>query len=158
LDNFRIEDDRNVMFIFFRFDFMKSLKPVGRVEGWTLTEILIVLAIIGILVLLVLPNQTAVISKAKSKEAQLQLNAFYNLQLTHYYEFSKYSDDFDELGFIQEQLITEGGQANYLIELVEYAPNEYRATATAVVDFDNDGVFNVWEIDEKKQLKEITKD
>jgi type IV pilus assembly protein PilE len=41
---------------------------------------------------------------------------------------------------------------------LKYAPNEYRATATAVVDFDNDGVFNVWEIDEKKQLKEITKD
>jgi len=27
-----------------------------------------------------------------------------------------------------------------------------------VVDFDSDGIYNVWEINEKKDLKEITKD
>jgi type IV pilus assembly protein PilE len=70
------------------------IKVKKRLHGWTLTELLIVLAIIGILVLLVLPNQTAVISKAKSKEAQLQLNALYSFQLSYFYEYSKYSDDF----------------------------------------------------------------
>jgi type IV pilus assembly protein PilE len=134
------------------------IKVKKRLHGWTLTELLIVLAIIGILVLLVLPNQTAVISKAKSKEAQLQLNAFYSFQLTHFYEFSKYSDDFEEIGFVQEKLTTEGGQANYRIEIVEFSPNAYRARAVSVVDFDNDGTYNVWEIDQDKNLKEIVKD
>lgn len=129
-----------------------------ELKAWTLTEILIVLAIIGILVLLVLPNQTAVISKAKAKEAQLQLNALYNMELSYFYERSKYSSDFDEIGFIQEKLITDGGNANYRIEFAEFSPTGYKATATAVVDFDNDGVYNVWEIDHERNLKEITKD
>jgi type IV pilus assembly protein PilE len=134
------------------------IKVKKRLHGWTLTELLIVLAIIGILVLLVLPNQTAVISKAKSKEAQLQLNALYSFQLSYFYEYSKYSDDFEEIGFVQEKLTTEGGQANYRIEIVEFSPNAYTARAVSVVDFDNDGTFNVWEIDQDKNLKEIVKD
>ncbi len=132
--------------------------PKRRVSAWTLTEILIVLAIIGILVLLVLPNQTAVISKAKAKEAQLQLNALYNMELSYFYERSKYSNDFDEIGFIQEKLTIDGGNANYRIEFSEFSPSAFKATATAVVDFDNDGVFNVWQIDNERNMLELIKD
>lgn len=140
------------------FFFKKISSPLKKIPGWTLTEILIVLAIIGILVLLVLPNQTAVISKAKAKEAQLQLNALYNMELSYFYERSKYSNDFDEIGFIQERLTTDGGNANYRIEFSEFTPSAYKATATAVVDFDNDGVFNVWQIDHERNMVEKVKD
>lgn len=34
----------------------------------------------------------------------------------------------------------------------------FRATATAVVDFDGDGTYNVWEINQDKELKETVKD
>lgn len=54
--------------------------------------------------------------------------------------------------------MTEGGNANYRIEIVRPDERGFRATATAVVDFDGDGVYNVWEIDQDKELKEITKD
>jgi type IV pilus assembly protein PilE len=137
----------------------KSLKNQSpSLPAWTLTEILIVLAIIGILVLLVLPNQTAVISKAKAKEAQLQLNALYNMELSYFYERSKYSNDFNEIGFIQEKLTTDGGNANYRIEFSEFSPSGFKAIATAVVDFDNDGVFNIWQIDHERNMQEIVKD
>ena len=52
----------------------------------------------------------------------------------------------------------EGGQANYLVEIVEASEHGFRATATAVVDFDGDGVYNVWEIDQDKNLRETVKD
>jgi type IV pilus assembly protein PilE len=63
-----------------------------------------------------------------------------------------------ELGFEQEKLTKDGGNANYLIEVVEASSSTFKARATAVVDFDGDGVFNVWEIDENKKLIEVTKD
>lgn len=129
-----------------------------KAKGWTLTEILIVLAIIGILVMLVLPNQTAVITKAKAKEAQLQLDMVYKLQLTHFYERSKYSDDLKSIGFIQEKLVTQGGQANYHIEIVNATNSGFKAIATSVTDFNQDGQFNVWQIDHEKNLTEITSD
>ena len=131
-----------------------------KLNAFTLTEVLIVLVIVGILVLLALPNLMPLISKAKSTEAKLQLEHLYTLQKNAFYEKSKYSSDLTSLGFVQEKLITEGenGQANYRIEVVSASTTSFVARATAVVDFDADGTFNVWEIDQSKNLKEVTPD
>ncbi|MAX78746.1 MAG: general secretion pathway protein GspG [Crocinitomicaceae bacterium] len=138
---------------------LKFKKTVNhRLKAWTLLEVLIVLAIVGILVMLALPNFTSVISKAKAKEAELQLNALYMMQKSYFYERSKYGENLEDVGFQQEQLVTDGGAANYRIEIVAYDQSAYVARATAIVDFDNDGVFNVWEIDQDKKLIEVTKD
>lgn len=75
-----------------------------------------------------------------------------------YLPYSRYSPSLDEVGFEQERLVTAGGRANYRIEIVEATEHGFRATATAVVDFDGDGIFNVWEIDEEKELRETVKD
>ncbi len=100
------------------------------------------------------------ISRAKSTEAKVQLEHLHTLQKTHFYERSKYTGDLNELGFVQEKLVTDGtsGAANYRIEVVEAGPTTYTARATAVVDFDADGTFNVWEIDQEKNLKEVVQD
>ena len=130
----------------------------GKVKAFTLTELLVVLVIIGILVLLALPNLMPLISKAKSTEAQQQLGYLHTLEKSYFYMYSKYSDSFEEIGFEQVKLTIEGGNANYKIEIKEASPSKFKATATAVVDFDGDGVFNVWEIDQDKNLKEVIKD
>ena len=133
---------------------MKSRK----VQGYNLTEILIVIAIIGILIMLALPDQTSTISKAKALEAKTQLNHLLSLQKVHFYEKSRYSENLEEIGFDQQKLATEGGQANYLIAIEEANGSYFRATATAVADFDGDGTFNVWEIDSNSELIEKEKD
>jgi len=128
-----------------------------RLPAFSLPELLVVLVIIGILVLIALPNLMPLISRAKSTEAQ-QLVFLHTLEKNNFYTYSKYSASLEELGFEQQPLVTEGGHANYRIEIVEASEGGFRATATAVVDFDGDGEYNVWEIDQDKNLKETVKD
>jgi type IV pilus assembly protein PilE len=131
-----------------------------RVKAFTLTEVLVVLVIVGILVLLALPNLMPLITKAKSTEAKIQLEHLHTLEKTFFYEKSKYTTDINSIGFVQEKLTTEGedGKANYRVEVVEAGSTTFLAKATAVVDFDGDGTFNVWEIDQDKNLKEVVAD
>jgi len=127
-------------------------------KAFSLTELLIVLAIIGILILLALPKFLPLISKAKSTEAQIQLKHIYTLEKNHFYVHSKYSYDFVELGYEHPALVTDGGTANYKIEIIDAGTNTFKITATAIVDFDGDGTFNLWEIDQDMNLKEVIKD
>lgn len=143
---------------FYRWQRLRKLAKRGNVAAYSLSEILIVLCIIGILLLMVLPNQTSVVSQAKSIEAQAMLNQVYGLQKSNFYRYSKYSSSLEELGFEQNPTVDEGGQAVYKIEIVEAANNSFTARATSVTDLDDDGNFNTWEINDKKILVEVTKE
>ena len=116
------------------------------------------MVIVGILIYLALPDYSNVVSQAKAVEAKLQLEHVHTLERSYFYERSKYSSDLSEIGFEQQKLTTQGGNANYLIEVILDGSSGFRARATAVVDFDQDGVFNVWEMDQEKTLSEVTKD
>lgn len=135
-----------------RITYNKSLK------AFSLPEILVVLVIIGILVLIALPNLMPLITRAKSTEAQQQLIFLHTLQKNNFYTYSRYAESLEELGFEQQKLVSDGGNANYLIEIEEVDSKGFRATATSVVDFNGDGIYNVWEINQDKELKEVVKD
>ncbi len=136
----------------------QKTKHLLRVSAFSLPELLVVLVIIGILVLIALPNLMPLISRAKSTEAQQQLTYLHTLQRTNFYTYSKYSSSLEDIGFEQAKLVTDGGSANYRIEIIEVTDNGFLATATSVVDFDGDGIYNVWQINQDKELKEIVKD
>ena len=129
-----------------------------KLNAYNLQEILVVLVIIGILLLLALPNLMPVISKAKATEAQLQLSHLYNSQVTYRYMYSKYSFDLGEIDFEAPKTVNENGRANYTYEVISADNNSFIARATAITDFDGDGIYNVWEIDENGAPKQIVKD
>ncbi len=145
--------------------FKKTLKATRKLRMRTLTlpaynlqDVLTALVIIGVLMLLALPKLMPLISKAKSTEAQLQLKHIHNLQTTYRYMYSKYSMDLSEIDYEGDKTVLDNGRAKYRYEVLNATGNSFKARATAVVDFDGDGIFNVWEIDEQGAPKQITKD
>jgi len=129
-----------------------------KIKAVTLQELLVALIIIGILMLISIPILMPLISKTRSTEAQYQLGYIHTLEKNHFYMYSRYTTDFEELGYEHVVLVSEGGNGNYIIEITEASVNEFKAKATAIVDFDGDGVFNVWEIDQDNKLREVVKD
>lgn len=144
---------------------MKLLKQMKRkrrlskkVKGFSLAEILIVLAIMGILIMLVVPNQAGVASRTKSLEAQQELKMVQNLQYAYFLQYSKYATDLQAINYMPHKTVAEGGTANYTVAIVESNVNGFKAKAEAVVDFNGDGKKNIWEIDQDGVLKEVQVD
>lgn len=133
-------------------------REIKRVKAFSLAEILIVLAIMGILIMLVVPNQTGIATRTKSMEAQQELRMIHNLQYAYFLQFSKYSMDTKEINYLPHKLVTEGGTANYRISVTEASTGSFKGRAEAVVDFNGDGKMNVWEIDHEGQPKEVQPD
>ena len=138
---------------------IKLLKRFAEEEqGWSLTELMVVLVIIGILVMLAIPIYRNITTKAKTTEAKIMLGQVVSLEKDYYLGHDTYSDDLATIGFEQNKLITNGGRARYVIKIVKADQNGYEATATSVVDFNRNGRFNVWEVTQDGIIKEKTPD
>jgi type IV pilus assembly protein PilE len=129
-----------------------------RVKGMTLIELLLVLALIGILLSMAVPKLMPLIGRTKSLEAQMQLKHILNLEKNYFYINSKYTDNLDDLGYEQSKLVTENGKANYRIKITQAGNNSFVATAESVTDFDQDGQMNVWQVNQDEEIKEMIKD
>lgn len=123
-----------------------SEKSKRRLKAFSLAELLIVLAIMGILIMLVVPNTSSVASRAKAIEAKQELMMIYNLESSYKLEYSKYSNDFEKLGYIPHQTTKTGGTANYELTMNSASNENFEAQATATEDFDGDGQINIWTI------------
>jgi type IV pilus assembly protein PilE len=131
---------------------------IKKLPSFNLQEMLVVLAIIGILLLLALPNLMPLISKAKSIEAQMQLKYIFNAQKQYHFMYSKFSNDFNEIDFEIPKTVKENGTSNYTYEIISATNSEFKVKATAVTDFDGDGIYNVWEIDHNGNAIQIVND
>lgn len=136
----------------------KCLRYCLKNDGFSLTELMVVLVIIGVLVLLALPKLMPLVTKAKTTEAKLMLKQVLTLEQSFKYENDKYTTSLSEIGFEQQKLISENGQARYKIEIVSADEKSFVALATSVVDFNNNGTFNVWMVDETGAIKEKVPD
>jgi type IV pilus assembly protein PilE len=133
-------------------------RPFSAQQGFSLTELMVVLVIVGVLVLLALPKLLPVVTKAKTTEAKLQLKQLYTLEQSYKFEHDRYTQTLSDVGFEQEKLVSAGGQARYKIEIVSADDRSFFAQATSVVDFNGNGVFNVWTVDEAGGIKEKVPD
>ena len=68
-------------------------------RGYSLTELLIVLVIVGILALLAIPRFLGVTTRAKMTEAKLALRNVHTLQQAHSFEYDRYATDLAQTGF-----------------------------------------------------------
>lgn len=129
-----------------------------KAQALTLTELLVVMVIVGILTMLALPKITGLIGDAHEIEAKKNLEFLYQLEQRHFMEFAKYNTSLEAIRFEQNKLVSEGGQAHYEITIEEASQSTFRAKATSITDFDGDGVFNVWQIDQDKNLERVIGD
>ncbi|NOK18047.1 prepilin-type N-terminal cleavage/methylation domain-containing protein [Corallococcus carmarthensis] len=70
--------------------------------GFTLIELMIVVAIIGILAAIAIPNFIRFQAKSKQSEAKTNLKAIFTAQKSYFGEKDKYSTDFTVIGFDPE--------------------------------------------------------
>jgi type IV pilus assembly protein PilE len=133
-------------------------KSAFRLKAMTLTELLVVLAILGILVLMAFPVVMPLFQKARSTEAKIQLKHLCTLEKTFFLENAHYGRDLKEIGFQQAPLESEGGTAHYRIEIVEASTSGFVGRAIAATDFDGDGQMNIWEVNQTCQPKEVVED
>ena len=126
--------------------------------AFTLMEVLVVLAIIGILLLLAVPRFDALFGEAYGLEAQNQLTYLQGLQQNHYRKYFRYNDDPGRVGFEAPRTLDDEGTARFTYEIVRADKAGFLARATAIADFDGDGAVNVWEITEDGAPVEVVPD
>jgi type IV pilus assembly protein PilA len=103
--------------------------PRLKSRGFTLIELMIVVAIIGILAAIAIPNFIRFQARSKQGEAKSNLKSMFTAERSFYQEKDRYSALVDEIGFSPER----GNRYGYRLSTA-CAVKEDRSTATPVRD------------------------
>jgi type IV pilus assembly protein PilA len=79
---------------------MKILKPIAMNQrGFTLVELMVVVAIIGFLSAVAIPNFKKYQAKSKTAEAKLQLAGIYTAMQSWYSDYDNYASCLVQMGY-----------------------------------------------------------
>lgn len=81
---------------------MKAVRMMKSQAGFSLIELMIVVAIIGILATVAIPNFQRFQAKAKQSEARTQLSALFTANKAFHAEWSSYTSSFPNMGYSPE--------------------------------------------------------
>ena len=137
-------------------------------KGFRLTELMIVVAIIGILATIAIPNFLRYQARAKQTEAKSNLVAIHTGEIAYFAENNGYLDDFNAIGFA-----VSGASQRYYYELGNANSGTLPAGCTAstldtvsatgfiavaIGNIDGDATCDVWTINEQKVLTNVVND
>ena len=126
------------------------MRPEQKQKGFTLIELMIVVAIVGILAAIAIPNFMRYQAKSKQSEAKVNLRSIYTSQNTYFGEFDTYTANMSDLGWMPE------GGTRYSYTIPTASSSSY--TAEAAGNIDTDVTVDTWQINETLVLTNVTND
>jgi len=118
-------------------------------KGFTLIELMIVVAIIGILAAIAIPNFLRYQAKTKQSEAKTNLGAIFTSEVTYFGEEDTYSG-IAAIGWAPE------GSTRYAYTMLSADQDTFSAEARGNIDTDSQ--VDVWEMNETRQLTNTSND
>jgi type IV pilus assembly protein PilA len=101
-----------------------------KVRGFTLIELMIVVAIIGILAAIAIPNFIRFQAKSKQSEAKTNLKAVFTAQRAYFGEKDRYGSSFDKIGFQPEK----GNRYTYTMGAATIGTDTARFSAPGAIE------------------------